>query len=155
MEVFEMKRLKNNFIFLFLLLFAGLSATTANAQQDAQQTKRENPDKIRIVNVTAAAPVVDGVENEFTVEIEYTLESMDEGSVAIGFNVDNSARFKMMTRKKVKKGTNLMTLKAKVTPKDWKENGDFSVMANLSPYPVPQNRYTPMAGTTTVIDFVQ
>ncbi|MEJ7701172.1 MAG: hypothetical protein WKF71_16220 [Pyrinomonadaceae bacterium] len=150
-----MRQLKDNFIFLFLLLFTGLSATTANAQENARQSKRENLDKIRIVNVSAAAAVVDGVENEFTVEIEYTLESMDEGSVAIGFNVDDSARFKMMTRKKVRKGINLMTLKAKVTPKDWKENGDFSVMANLSPYPVPQNRYTPMAGTTTVIDFAQ
>lgn len=153
-----MKQLKNNFIFLFLLLFAGLSATTVNAQQDARQTKPENPDKIRIVNVSAAAPVVDSVENEFTVEIEYTLESMDEGSVAIGFNVENvikSGAFRMMTRKKVKKGTNFIKLKAKVIPKDWKENGDFSVMANLSPYPLPQARYTPMAGTTTVIDFVQ
>ncbi len=150
-----MRQLKDNFIFLFLLLFAGLSATTANAQENARHTKQENPDKIRIINITAAAPVVDGVINEFTVEIEYTLESMDEGSVAIGFNVDDSARFKMMTRKKVRKGINLMTLKAKVTPKDWKENGDFSVMANLSPYPVPQSRYTPVAGTTTVIDFAQ
>jgi hypothetical protein len=61
----------------------------------------------------------------------------------------------MMTRKKVKRGTNLITLKAKVIPKDWKENGDFSVMANLSPYPLPQARYTPMAGTTMVIDFAQ
>lgn len=150
-----MKQLKNNFIFLFLLTFAGLSVTTAHAQQDAEQTKRENLDKIRIVNVTAAAPVIDGVENEFTVEIEYTLESLEEGSVAIGFNVDSSVRFKMMTRKKVKKGVNSMILKAKATPKDWKENGDFSVMANLSPYPVPHIRYTPMAGTTTVIDFAQ
>ncbi len=149
-----MKQLKINFIFFLFVLFAGLSVTTANAQT-ARESRRENPDKIRIVIVTAANPVVDGVENEFTVEIEYTLESMDEGSVAIGFNVNNSAAFRMMTRKKVKKGTNLMTLKAKVTPKDWKENGDFAVMANLSPYPMPQTRYTPMAGTTTVIDFAQ
>ncbi len=149
-----MKQLKINFIFFLFVLFAGLSVTTANAQT-ARESRRENPDKIRILIVTAANPVVDGVENEFTVEIEYTLESMDEGSVAIGFNVNNSAGFRMMTRKKVKKGTNLMTLKARVTPKDWKENGDFSVMVNLSPYPVPQNRYTPMAGTTMVIDFAQ
>nr|MBA3693220.1 hypothetical protein [Acidobacteriota bacterium] len=117
--------------------------------------KQENPDKIRIVNITAASPVIDGAENEFTIEIEYTLESMDEGSVAIGFNVTNFRAFRMMTRKKVKRGTNLITLKAKVIPKDWKENGDFSVMANLSPYPLPQARYTPMAGTTMVIDFAQ
>ncbi len=99
--------------------------------------------------------MIDGAENEFTVEIKYTLESMDEGSLAIGFNVTDSGGFRMMTRKKVKRGTNFITLKAKVIPKDWKENGDFSVMANLSPHPLPKARYSPMAGTTMVIDFAQ
>lgn len=146
-----MNRLKNNLIFFFLFLAAAISANA----QNANESKRENPDKIRIVNVTAVSPVADGVENEFTVEIEYTLETLDEGTLAIGFNVDNSAAFKMTTRKKVKKGRNLITLKAKVTPKDWKEYGDFSVFANLSPHPLPSTRYTPMAATTTVIDFAQ
>jgi len=149
-----MKQTKYTFILFLFALTLSLSATTANAQ-DSGQSKQENPDKIRIVNVTAASPVIDGAENEFTVEIEYTLESMDEGSMAIGFNVIESGGFRMMTRKKVKKGTNFITLKAKVIPKDWKENGDFSVLANLSPYPLPQARYTPMAGTTMIIDFAQ
>lgn len=149
-----MKQSKYIFIFFLFAVVASLSATTANAQNSGQ-SKQENPDKIRIVNITAASPVIDGAENEFTIEIEYTLESMDAGSVAIGFNVTDSGGFRMMTRKKVKRGTNLITLKAKVIPKDWKENGDFSVMANLSPYPLPQARYTPMAGTTMVIDFAQ
>ncbi len=149
-----MKQSKYIFIFFLFAVVASLSATTANAQNSGQ-SKQENPDKIRIVNITAASPVIDGAENEFTIEIEYTLESMDEGSLAIGFNVTNFRAFRMMTRKKVKRGTNFITLKAKVIPKDWKENGDFSVMANLSPYPLPQARYTPMAGTTMVIDFAQ
>ncbi len=149
-----MKQSKYIFIFFLFAVVVSLSATTANAQNSGQ-SKQENPDKIRIVNVTAASPVIDGAENEFTIEIEYTLESIDEGSVAIGFNVIDSGGFRMMTRKKVKRGTNSIKLKAKVIPKDWKENGDFSVMANLSPYPLPQARYTPMAGTTMVIDFAQ
>jgi hypothetical protein len=141
-----MKQTKYIFIFFLFAVIVSLSVTAANAQNSGQ-SKQENPDKIRIVNITAASPVIDGAENEFTVEIEYTLESMDEGSLAIGFNVTNFRAFRMMTRK--------ITLKAKVIPKDWKENGDFSVMANLSPYPLPQARYTPMAGTTMVIDFAQ
>ncbi|HEV8159773.1 MAG TPA: hypothetical protein VGP58_12125, partial [Pyrinomonadaceae bacterium] len=124
-----MKQSKYIFIFFLFAVVASLSATTANAQNSGQ-SKQENPDKIRIVNITAASPVIDGAENEFTIEIEYTLESMDEGSLAIGFNVTNFRAFRMMTRKKVKRGTNFITLKAKVIPKDWKENGDFSVMAN-------------------------
>jgi hypothetical protein len=112
-----MKRLKNNFAFFLLVLALSLLATIGKAQ-NAELSRQEKPDKIRIVNVTAASSVVDGAENEFTVEIEYTLESMDAGSVAIGFNVNNSASFRMMTRKKVKRGTNFIMLKAKVTPKD-------------------------------------
>ncbi len=135
-------------------MIVSLSAATANAQNSVQ-SEQKKPDKIRIVNVAAASPVVDGAANEFTVEIEYTLESMDEGSLAIGFNFADLKAFRMTTRKKVKRGTNFITLKAKVIPKDWKENGDFSVMANLSQYPVPQVRYYPMAGTTMVIDFAQ
>ncbi len=149
-----MKQSKYTFIFFLFAVIVSLSATTVNAQ-NSDQSKQENTDEIRIVNVTAASPVIDGAENEFTVEIKYTLESMDEGSLAIGFNVTDSGGFRMMTRKKVKRGTNFITLKAKVIPKDWKENGDFSVMANLSPHPLPQARYTPMAGTTMVIDFAQ
>jgi len=149
-----MKQSKYIFLFFLFVVVLSLSATTANAQ-NSSQLKQEGTDKIRIVNITAALPVIDGAKNEFTVEIEYTLESMDEGSLAIGFNVTNSGTFRMMTRKKVKRGTNFITLKAKVAPKDWKESGDFSVMANLSPYPLPQARYSPMVGTTMVIDFAQ
>lgn len=149
-----MKHSKYIFIFLLLAVIASVSATTVNAQ-NSSQSEQENPDKIRIVSVTADSPIIDGAANEFTVEIEYTLELMNEGSLAIGFNVTDSGVFKMMTRKKVKRGTNTITLKAKVAPKDWKENGDFSVLANLSPHPLPQTRYSPMAGTTMVIDFAQ
>lgn len=147
-----MKQSKLIFISFLFIVAASFSAATANAQ-NAEQSYQKTADKIRILNVTAASPVIDGAKNVFTVEIEYTLESMDEGNVAIGFNVADFKAFRMMTRKKVKRGTNFITLKAKVVPKDWKENGDFSVMANLSPYPLPQARYTPMAGTTMVIDF--
>ncbi len=149
-----MKQSKYIFIFFLFAVVLSFSASVVDAQS-SNELKQESPDKIRIINVSAAAPVIDGTENEFTIEIEYTLESMDEGSVAIGFNITDFRGFRMMTRKKVKRGTNLITLKAKVTPKDWKENGDFSVMANLSPYPMPKTRYTPMAGTTMVIDFTQ
>jgi hypothetical protein len=147
-----MKRLKNNFIFFLLMLAVSLLVITANAQ-DAKLSKQEKPDKIRIVNFTSAAPVIDGTKNEFTVEIEYTLEPMDAGSVAIGFNITNSRSFRMTTRKKVKKGTNFITLKAKITPKDWNKNGDFTILANLSPDPLPRTRYTPMAATETIINF--
>jgi hypothetical protein len=138
-------------IFGLALLFQGL--LTVSTAQDANRAKGETKDKIRIVNVTSSAPVLDGVENEFTVEIEYTVESADAATLMIGFNSDKSNVYRMTTSKKVKKGTNLITLKSKVVPKDWKEYGDFVVVANLSPYPETRGRWVPLASTREVIEF--
>jgi hypothetical protein len=137
--------------FALALLFQGL--LSVSAAQDASRAKQEWRDKIRIVNVTASAPVVDGVENEFTVELEYTLESADAATLMLGFNSEVQHRYRMTTNKRVKKGTNFVTLKAKVVPKNWKEYGDFLILANLSPHPTPRNGWQPLAGTTEVIEF--
>ena len=134
---------------VFLFLFFIVPSTNVAAQN----SERNDFDRIRIINVTAAAPVTDGVENEFTVELEYTLDSADEAMVGIGFNSEKPAVYKMTTNKKIKRGTNLIALKAVVKPKDWKERGDFIIYANLAPYPIPQARFTPLATTKTVIDF--
>jgi hypothetical protein len=143
-----MKKVLN--ILGFALLFQCL--LTISTAQELSRAKQENKDKIRIVNVTTSAPIVDGVENEFTVEIEYTLESADASTLMLGFNSDKQNRYRMTTNKKVKKGTNFVTLKAKVVPKDWKEYGDFVVLANLSPYPT-NGRWIPLASTNHVIEF--
>lgn len=142
-----------NFLNAFGLLLLFQCLLTISAAQDASGAKQESRDKIRIVNVTASAPIVDGVENEFTVEIEYTVESGDAATLMLGFNSEAQNRYRMTTNKKIKKGTNSIVLKAKVVPKDWKEYGDFFVLANLSPYPKPRERWTPTASTTEVIEF--
>jgi hypothetical protein len=139
-------------VFGLLLLFQGLLFTAF--AQNASQTKQESKDKIRIVNVTASAPVADGVENEFTVEIEYTLESADAATLMLGFNSHKQNSYRMTTNKKIKKGTNFVTLKARVVPKDWKEYGDFLVVANLSPYPETRGSWAPTASTRHVIEFL-
>lgn len=95
----------------------------------------------------------DGVDNEFTVEIEYTLESADEATVGIGFNSEKPGVYRMTAQKKIKKGTNLITLKADVKPKDWKERGDFVLYVNIAPYPMSQTRFRPLAATKKVVDF--
>lgn len=131
--------------FLFLIF--------AVSNVSAQINDQNSPERITIVNVTTSVPVRDGVDNEFTVEIEYTLESADEAMIAIGFNSDNPNRYRMMAQKRIRKGTNRITLKADVKPKDWKERGDFMLYANISPYPLPAARFTPLASTKRVIDF--
>lgn len=138
-------------IFALAFLFQGL--LTVSMAQEASRAKTETKDKIRIVSVTPSAPVLDGVENEFTVEIEYTIESADAATLMLGFNSEKSNVYRMTTSKKVKKGTNSVTLKSKIVPKDWKEYGDFVVVANLSPYPEARGRWVPLASTREVIEF--
>lgn len=141
-----MKRTTVLIILLLLFAFAAI-------ENPAQSNEQIKPDKIRIVSVTTAKPIEDGVLNEFTVEIEYTVESAEEAAISIGFNSEKPGAYRMTTRKKVNRGTNFITLKADVIPKDWKERGDFVVYANISPHPPTQTRYVPYATTLTVIDF--
>lgn len=139
------------YIFAFAFLFQVL--LTGSMAQDANRAKQESKDKIRIVNVTASAPVVDGVENEFTIEIEYTVESGEAATVMIGFNSEKSSIYRMTTSKKIKKGTNFITLKSKAVPKDWKEYGDFVVIANMFSYPETRGKMIPTASSRQVIEF--
>ena len=138
-------------IFLILIcVFFGLS--TAFAQGHTTDAKR---DRIKILNVSSASPVKDGVANEFTIEIDYFVDTADEAMISIGFNTDDPGRYRMTGEKKVSRGANVITLKARVTPKDWKERGDFIVNAIIAPYPRTDGKFHPFAATTKVIEFEQ
>ena len=95
----------------------------------------EVKDTVKILNITTANRVVRGVENEFTVEVEYNLESEQEGELQVGFNSDKPTSFIMKESLIVKGGTSLATIKAKVIPPDWGERAKFEVIVNLSKYP--------------------
>ncbi|MCA1590301.1 MAG: hypothetical protein LC734_07920 [Acidobacteria bacterium] len=141
--------MKLSFIVKFALCFTLFGAAAVFGQTSDEKVA----DSVRIVSVSATAPVKDGVQNEFTVDIEYKLESVKEAMVAIGFNLDDPGRFRMTGKKKISGGTNTITMKALVSPKDWKERGDFIVYVNISPYPVPKHRYTPLANADRVVAF--
>lgn len=109
---------------LTLLLCFSLTGGAANPQ-----------DSIKITRVSAAQPVIRGVENEFTVEVQYNLDSEEQGEINIGFNTDRPSAFKMEDSFIVQKGAGTATLKAKVIPVDWGQRGRFTVLVNLSKYP--------------------
>jgi len=134
---------------LLSILICGFS--TAYAQDNSGAKKR---DFIKILDISASAPVIDGVKNEFTVQIQYTLDTADEAMAAIGFNSDDPGSYRMTGKKKITRGTNTVTLKARVVPKDWKERGDFIVYVNISPYPAPTTSpFKPLANVDKVIEF--
>lgn len=137
-------------IVLLILICVICGFSTAFAQNNTTAKKH---DLIKILDVSAAAPVKDGIENEFTVQIEYTLDTADEATASIGFNSDDPGRYRMVGRKKVTRGTNVLTLKARVIPKDWKDRSDFIVYVNLSPYPSSSARFRPLATADRVVEF--
>jgi len=92
-------------------------------------------DKIRIVSVTPAKPVVVGVKNEFTVEVEYDLRSSEKGEVNLGFSAGDDDRYRVVKVKDVKRGAGSLTLKAKAVPRRWGERGFFFCHVNLSKRP--------------------
>lgn len=108
-------------------------------------TQASSPDRVKITSVSAAQPVVRGVENEITVEVAYDLESSDEGELNLGFNSERPNAFRMYDSHIVQKGVGTATLKAKVIPVDWGERGRFIVMVNLSKHP-HEMRWRPLAG---------
>ncbi len=136
------------FFLIFIIGSFGLSIVVA-------QSKNEDPrrDRIKIVNVTSVKPVKDGVSNEFTVDIEYFIDSVDEATISIGFNTDDPGRFRMTAQKKVSSGAKVITLKARITPKEWKEWGDFMINAIIAPYPTTGGGFRPLATATRVIEF--
>lgn len=119
-----MKSVLSIFTGLTLLLCSSLTGRTANPQ-----------DKIKIISVSAAQPVIRGVENEFTVEVEYNLDSEEEGEINLGFNTERPARFKMVESLIIKKGAGTATLKATVIPVDWGQKAKFFALVNMSKYP--------------------
>src|SRR5687767_4811441 len=141
--------MKRTTVLTILFLFFAFTAI----ENPAQGNEQDKPDKIRIVSVTTAKPIQNGVLNEFTAEIEYTVESAAAAAVSIGFNTEKPSAYRMTTRKKVNRRTNFIILKADVIPKDWKERGDFVVYVNISPHPPTQSRYVPSATTLKAIDF--
>lgn len=76
-----------------------------------------------------------GAETRIEVEVEYELESKDEGEVALGFNTERPDQFVMREKARVKKGKGRVTLRTEVRPVEWKGAAPFFADVNLSEYP--------------------
>lgn len=114
------------------LVFAAASVVLA-VTSDQSASK----DKVDILIIQPAGPVPRGVETEFTFDIQYTLESIEDGVLTIGFNTGShgatATSFEEVESRKIKRGTDRITVKAKVIPVDWGDRGQFSVVVNIGP----------------------
>ena len=101
----------------------------------ARPTEAGPNDKITITKITPETVVAGEAETEFTVEVEYELESKKKGIIYLGFNTIDSESYSMIQGLPVKKGHEKVTLKVKVKPVDWGKGSSFKVQANLSEFP--------------------
>ena len=103
----------------------GLMVSGAHAEDVAKG------DRVKIAFLDPSGPVTRGVETEFTIEVDATLDSLDEGIVRVGFNRTSPEGFEIMETQPVGHGAQHITFKVKVVPVDWGEKRKFAVVAYL------------------------
>ena len=107
-------------------------------------------DDVRIVGLAPAEGVTRGVETEFTVEVDVDLQSADEATARIGFNVTSPQQFRIFDSRDLQRGRNRLTFTVKVVPVDWGDRGDFAVMVNIGPR-TDTKQFQPTASVTKAI----
>ena len=143
-------------VILFLVLSLTLCAVIGLAGCGGSSTTPPiEEDFINIVSVTPDSGLVDGVDTDFTIVVEYNLYSYTQGVLKIGFNNGESINsFRIVTNADflVNKGSGEHEFNVTVIPKDWGSQGDFKVYVNISEYPHPST-WTPLDGDTCVLTF--
>ena len=103
-------------------------------------TIRQDPfedDYIGIVSVSPDSNLMPRYTYDFTVRVEYTLATQDQGELNIGFNVNSPDSYSLIPTASqiVNRGSGTYTFNVSSYVVDWGLDGNFGVYTNLSPYP--------------------
>ena len=111
-------------------------------------------DIIEIISISPSMLLVDGVEYNFIVNIEYDLVTVNSGMLMIGFNTEEVGKFYMLSEATeiVSKGSGVHTFDITTIAKDWMSEGDFEVYVNLSENPHPSS-WAPLATDVMTLNF--
>ena len=111
-------------------------------------------DIIEIISISPSMLLVDGVEYNFIVNIEYDLVTVNSGMLMIGFNTEEIGLFHMLSEATeiVSKGSGVHTFDITTIAKDWMSEGDFEVYVNLSENPHPST-WAPLATDVMTLNF--
>lgn len=120
-------------IFVVFLLTAGCGGNPAAPPIEE--------DFINIISVTPDSGLVDGVDTDFTVVVEYNLYSSNQGLLQVGFNIDDIDGWSMVQNADflVNKGSGTREFNVTVKPRNWGSQGDFSVLVILDEIPWVNN----------------
>ena len=95
-------------------------------------------DFINILSVTPNSGLVDGIDTDFKVVVEYNLISGNQGVLQIGFNNVEGNHIEAYEMRiedgdfLVNKGSGTHEFNVTIIPKDWGNQGDFKVLAILT-----------------------
>ncbi len=113
---------------------------------NADEEESNAVDFIHIINVTPDSGLIDGVDTDFTVVVEYDLASSDEGELSIAFNdllnnEGNPGNHWVLcdARYYINKGSGMHEFNVTRKPKDWGSEGDFDVWACIDEIPEIDN----------------
>lgn len=111
-------------------------------------------DRIEIISISPSTLLVDGVEYNFIVKIEYDLVTVNSGVLMIGFNTEKINSYQMLSAASVivDKGSGVHTFDVTTIAKDWMSEDDFEVYVNLSENPHPST-WTPLATDVMTLNF--
>lgn len=104
-------------------------------------------DAINIISVSPVTELIDDQFYPFNITVFYKLNSLETGTLRIGFNnTDDIKAFRIVSdwKKVINKGNGLYTFNVATTVKDWGSKGEFMAYVNLSENPTPSN-WTPLA----------
>jgi len=110
-------------------------------------------DSISITNVSPESAVANE-STAFAVEVSYSLASIENGLLMIGFNYEEVDKYYMIDEYSVSRGSGTHTFNVTVTPVDWGIDGSFEVYVNVSENPHP-SPWTPLANDFRVISVTQ
>ena len=134
-------------LILFLVLSLTLSAVIGLAGCGGSSTTPPiEEDFINIISVTPDSGLVDGEDTDFTVMVKYNLASSNEGELSISFNnllnnEGNPGNHWNITSANyyINKGSGNHVFNVTIKPKDWGDEGDFSVWVCMDEVPEIDN----------------
>jgi len=145
---------KQNLFLVILMIFVVFLLTTGCGGNPVAPPIEE--DFINIISVTPDFGLIDAVDTDFTVVVEYNLYSSKEGTLAISFNTDvvNTWSFPVWDANfLVNKGYGTHEFNVTVKPRNWGSQGDFSVLAGLWKVPFVIGEYNTLDRDKKILTF--
>ncbi len=116
-----------------LVFYCALGIGVTFAHDENERPGVPTGDKIRIIALQPSGPVKPGVETKFTIEIEAELHSAKEGIARVWFNLKSPTGYRNVERRDLHEGQQRIIFAVTVTPVDWVDRGQFTVVVNMGP----------------------